>query len=61
MTGDVTTDAGTSGAAMSSVITECDHDSFEAEHLITDPIGAELVLTQSFTAADVVANAAGAS
>ncbi|HEY8717495.1 MAG TPA: C-terminal binding protein, partial [Pengzhenrongella sp.] len=42
------------------VITECDHDSFTAEHEVTDPAGAELVLTQSFTAADLVAGAAGA-
>jgi len=42
------------------VITECDHDSFTAEHEVTDPLGAELVLTQSFTAADLVDNAAGA-
>ena len=42
------------------VITECDHDSFVAEHEVTDPVGADLVLTQSRTAADLVANAAGA-
>ena len=47
-------------AAMRIVITECDHDSFDAEHLVTDPAGAELVLTQSVTAADLVVNAAGA-
>ena len=39
------------------VITECDHDSFAAEHDLTDPAGAELVLTQSRTAAELVANA----
>jgi len=42
------------------VITECDHDSFAAEHEITDPAGAELLLTQSRTASELVANAAGA-
>ena len=42
------------------VITECDHDSFAAEHDLTDPAGAELVLTQSRTAAELVANARGA-
>ena len=45
---------------MKIVITECDHDSFVAEHDITDPAGAELVLTQSRTAAELIANAAGA-
>ena len=45
---------------MRIVITECDHDSFAAEHLVTDLAGAELVLAQSFTAADLVANAADA-
>jgi len=42
------------------VITECDHDSFAPEHEITDAAGAELVLTQSRTASELVANAAGA-
>jgi D-3-phosphoglycerate dehydrogenase len=42
------------------VITECDHDSFAPEHDITDPVGAELVLTQSRTVAELIANAAGA-
>ena len=45
---------------MRIVITECDHDSFAAEREITDPAGAELVLTQSRTASELVANAAGA-
>ena len=45
---------------MKIVITECDHDSFVPEHEVTDPAGAELVLTQSRTAAELVANAAGA-
>jgi D-3-phosphoglycerate dehydrogenase len=45
---------------MKIVITECDHDSFAAEREITDAAGAELVLTQSRTAAELVANAAGA-
>lgn len=39
------------------VITECDHDSFAAEHELSDPAGAELILTQSRTAAELVANA----
>ena len=55
-----TTNAVTPAPAMRIVITECDHDSFAAEHLVTDPAGAELVLAQSFTAADLVANAADA-
>jgi D-3-phosphoglycerate dehydrogenase len=45
------------------VITECDHDSFSAEHEVTDnwmSAGVELVLTQSRTAAELVANAGGA-
>ncbi len=42
------------------VITECDHDGFGPEHSVTDPAGVELVLTQSRTAGEVVANAAGA-
>jgi lactate dehydrogenase-like 2-hydroxyacid dehydrogenase len=46
--------------AVKIVITECDHDSFAAEHEVTDPAGAELVLTQSRSAAELVAGAAGA-
>lgn len=42
------------------VITECDHDSFAAEHEIADAAGAELVLTQSRTSAELVAHAAEA-
>ena len=45
---------------MKIVITECDHDSFVPEHEVTDPAGAELVLTQSRTDAELVENAAGA-
>jgi len=45
---------------MRIVITECDHDSFEPEHQVTDPAGVELVLTQSRTGPELVANAAGA-
>jgi len=45
---------------MRIVITECDHDSFAPEHSVTDPVGAQLVLTQSHTAAELVAGAAGA-
>ena len=42
------------------VITECDHDSFAAEREITDAAGAELVLTQSRTSAELIENAADA-
>jgi D-3-phosphoglycerate dehydrogenase len=42
------------------VITECDHDSFAPERDITDPAGAELVLTRSHTAAELIAGAEGA-
>jgi D-3-phosphoglycerate dehydrogenase len=42
------------------VITECDHDSFTPEHEVTDPAGVELVLTQSRTAAELIAGASGA-
>jgi D-3-phosphoglycerate dehydrogenase len=52
--------AATATATVRIVITECDHDSFAPEHDLTDPAGADLVLTQSFTAADLVAGAAGA-
>lgn len=45
---------------MRIVITDCDHDSFAAEHEVTDPIGVELVLTQSGTVTELVANAYGA-
>ena len=45
---------------MRIVITDCDHDSFAPEHEVTDPIGVELVLTQSRTATELVANAFGA-
>jgi len=45
---------------MRIVITECDHDSFAAEREITDPAGAELVLTQSRTSSELVANAESA-
>ncbi len=47
-------------SAVRIVITECDHDSFAAEHDLTDPAGAELVLTQSRSALELVANAQGA-
>ena len=42
------------------VITECDHDSFAAEHELAGAAGAELVLTQSTTSQELVANAADA-
>ncbi|MBF0686569.1 MAG: C-terminal binding protein [Cellulomonas sp.] len=45
---------------MRIVVTECDHDSFDAEREITAAAGAELVVTQSFTPEALVANAAGA-
>ncbi|WP_243759033.1 C-terminal binding protein [Actinotalea soli] len=45
---------------MRIVITECDHDSFDAEHEVTGLAGAELVLTQSRDATELVENAAGA-
>ncbi|WP_341358308.1 C-terminal binding protein [Georgenia sp. M64] len=48
------------GPLMRLVITECDHDSFAAEHEVADPAGAELVLTQSRSAEELIANAAGA-
>jgi len=51
---------GHEGAPVKIVITECDHDSFAAEHEVTDLAGAELVLTQSRSASALVANAAGA-
>ncbi|MBK5249350.1 MAG: C-terminal binding protein [Actinomycetales bacterium] len=45
---------------MKIVITECDHDTFAAEHEVTDPAGVELVLTRSGSSAELVANAADA-
>ncbi|RMB62131.1 C-terminal binding protein [Tessaracoccus antarcticus] len=45
---------------MKIVITECDHDSFELENEVARAGGATLVLTQSRSAAELVANAAGA-
>ena len=47
-------------AAVKILITECDHDSFAAEHEIADLAGVELMLTQSRTTAELVAHAAGA-
>ena len=47
-------------ACVRIVITECDHDSFVPEHDLTDPAGAELVLTQSRTDVELVANALAA-
>lgn len=46
--------------AVRIVITDCDHDSFAAEYELTDLAGAELVLTQSRTATELIENAAGA-
>ena len=45
---------------MRIVITECDHDSFELEDQVARNAGASLVLTQSRSDAELVANAAGA-
>jgi len=42
------------------VITECDHDSFAAEQELAGAAGAELILTQSTTSRELVANAADA-
>jgi D-3-phosphoglycerate dehydrogenase len=50
----------TDGTAVRIVITECDHDSFAIERELAGRAGAELVLTQSRTSAELVANAAGA-
>jgi len=47
-------------AEVKIVITECDHDSFAAEYEITGRTGVELLLTQSRTPAELVANAVGA-
>lgn len=45
---------------MKIVITECDHDAFDIERAVTDQEGAELVISQSRDADELVANAAGA-
>ncbi|MEO7588826.1 MAG: C-terminal binding protein [Arachnia sp.] len=45
---------------MRIVITECDHDSFDLEEQVARNAGASLVLTQSRSDAELVANAAGA-
>lgn len=45
---------------MKIVITECDHDSFAPEHDVTDSAGAELVVTQSGSTAELLSNAAEA-
>lgn len=45
---------------MKIVITECDHDSFELEHEVARADGASLVLVQSRSAQELIANAAGA-
>lgn len=42
---------------MKIVITECDHDTFDAEHAVAAAAGAELVLTQSRSADELIANA----
>ena len=45
---------------MRIVITECDHDTFDLEQQVADDANAELVLTQSRSAAEIIANAARA-
>lgn len=45
---------------MKIVVSECDHDSFAAEREVTDRVGAELVVSQSRTREELIANAAGA-
>ncbi len=50
----------TTGSTMTILITECDHDSFDLEQQVADAAGAELILTQSRSAAELVANAVSA-
>lgn len=45
---------------MRIVITECDHDAFDEEVAAAEQAGVELVITQSRTPDEVLANAAGA-
>src|SRR5699024_1398897 len=45
---------------MKIVITDCDHATIDAEQQVADAAGYELVLTQSATEEEVIANAAGA-
>lgn len=45
---------------MKIVITECDHDAFAEEQGAADAVGADLVITQSRTDDEIVANAADA-
>jgi D-3-phosphoglycerate dehydrogenase len=45
---------------MRIVVTECDHDAFDAEFEVVRGSGGELVIAQSRNCDDVVANAAGA-
>lgn len=48
------------GTPVKIVITECDHDSFAIEQQVADSVGAELQLTNSHSAQELVANAAEA-
>ncbi|MEP7764357.1 C-terminal binding protein [Sanguibacter sp. 25GB23B1] len=45
---------------MRITITDCDHDSFADEIAVTDAAGAELVVAQSRSAAEIIASCAGA-
>lgn len=45
---------------MRVVLTECDHDAFDEEQAVAAAAGVELVITQSRSADELVANAAGA-
>ena len=45
---------------MKIVITDCDHATIDAEQEAADAAGHELVLTQSATEEEVIANASGA-
>lgn len=45
---------------MKIVITDCDHDSFAPEQEVADRFGIELVVTQSTSSREVIANAADA-
>ncbi|HSN42489.1 MAG TPA: C-terminal binding protein [Propionibacteriaceae bacterium] len=45
---------------MKIVITECDHDAFDEEHEVAAAVGGDLVITQSRTPEELIANASGA-
>jgi len=46
---------------MRIVVTECDHDAFDAEYAVVRGSGAEFVIAQSRNSDELVANAAGAA